>query len=324
MVHGATGGGRKRDYDMMPELEIGFCRRIIPSSQKLHDISYSALPDGSLAILRARTDFLTIWQNNLKKGLQGKSLSVEGERGFLFIYDGLMEWPVLELPLESPFPLMDQNNEGRWIFAGSDARYRSHNACILSSSGKLLQHINLGQAVQHVQYDEEDMIWTGYFDQGFYKKLQYAHETFSMTGLLRFNSSGRPVWGTPKPIMDCYALNVFKNTAWVYHHPEFQIIEFSYSGIESVRNTDIRGARAIAVNMPYVLLGSGYGSEFDRVVLVRLDDEKAVTLGQFSLNLREPGKLKLSYFGGRGPFLHFVWDDLWIRLHVEEVRQWFC
>jgi len=306
----------------MYQAELGLYRRILPPLSGLYDIGYSALPDGSLAILRSDRDLLKLWQHNLKKGYQDKKILPDGQKGSLFIYDGAIEWPVFEMPLENPFPLLDRSESGNWVFVDSQPGEHRQNAVIYSVSGQVLHRFSLGRFVQHVQYDRQDMIWAGYFDQGFFRKLHYEQDSITITGLLRFSAYGRPLWGTPDPVMDCYALNVSGDRAWVYDFPDFRIMEVSNSGMENIWQSDIRGARALAVHKSYALLGGGYGDEFDRVALVHLDGKKAKTLGRFSLNLQETEELRISYFGGRGAFLHFVWDNIWIRLHVEEVRQW--
>ena len=309
---------------MMIPFKPYFCKKMLKPPAGLFDVSYSALMNGSLAVLRSDCDVLGHWHHNLEKGFHDKAILGKDAKGFLYISDGDLEWPVMEFPLESPFPLFDRRPNGEWIFVQSRCSFAEENAICYDPSGRVLRRFNVGDAVQHIQSDVNGMLWVGYFDEGFYRNKGWnksgLRSSFDVTGLLQFNSDGQPVWASPVPILDCHALNVAERV-WAYYYPEFEVLEIGSDGIEKTWKTDIQGAKAFAVAGCFALFAGGYGDNYDQVVLVECKNSVVKKLATFKLKFyREKTTcFRPTFFGGRGPLLHLVYDNVWVRLNIHEM-----
>jgi hypothetical protein len=64
-----------------------------------------------------------------------------------------------------PFPLFDGFPDGRWVVASSRAEQEPLGR-ILTSEGREISRLRLGDGIQHLKVDEGARIWVGWFDEG--------------------------------------------------------------------------------------------------------------------------------------------------------------
>lgn len=81
---------------------------------------------------------------------------------------------------------------------------------------------------------------------------------------------------------------------------------------------NLAGTRAIAVKYPHVLAAGGYQEDANRVVLLRLHDRAAETLGEWRLPFEVGYPAQVSLIDGRDDELHVVDGQEWHRWRVSE------
>lgn len=308
-----------------PFLKPSSHKRLLRPPQGLYDLSYAVLENGLLAILRSDCDALSNWQHNLKSNSSEKPLLFPDAQGFLYLSDGDLEWPVFNFKLETPFPLFDCLPDEFWIFVKPFSRKKEANGVFYDSSGKVQSRVILGNAVEHIQTDQNGSLWLGYFDQGFLQEggwpIDQKDTPKRITGLMRFDKEGKPQWASPKLIMDCYALNCFDNECWVYSYRDFKIAQIKNETIIKEWATDIRGARALACLGSYILLAGGYGEEWNRLTLLELKEAQSIShsRGIYYTPFTEPLFQTPSFIGGRGSALHIIMGHYWTSYNLRDI-----
>lgn len=92
------------------------------------------------------------------------------------------------------------------------------NAAVFTKDGQKINTFTLGDGIEHVQVDDANQIWVGYFDEGVFGNFGWENP-IGTAGLAMFNQSGKKIWeeATGK-IVDCYALNVVNQDEVYYHY----------------------------------------------------------------------------------------------------------
>lgn len=190
--------------------------------------------------------------------------------------------------------------------------YRSPvSSWTFDASGQLIREGSLGDGIQTVLTTPSGQIWVGYFDEGVFG----GGETESH-GLVRFGSGLEPEWlFTEAVIDDCYALNVFGETATAYFYSSFDIAQVrgdtssTWSGAPS-------GAHGLLITGDRCVLVGGYEGRRDTVTHLRLANGEAEVVGQGRAkglpDFSRPHKRIC-----RGPEMHAIVGSDWFRASLD-------
>lgn len=269
----------------------------------MFDVAYAVTAKGMLALLRSDCD---VYGN--------PELAAEA-RGRLSLFDGEMESRAIEVPLESPFLVLDQLPDSQWVIAASRCGAGETNARLLSPQGELIRRFYLGDAIGHLQCDATGAIWVGYFDEGV---------SSDFPGLVRFDTHGQVLWCFDEKatggmyILDCYTLNVSGSNVWTCYYPDFPIVEIGAT--ERLRHwkCPIRGASALAIEDGIALLAGGYDDDRNRLALLDLKATAARIIGEFRFEIPENARGAPSLFQARAETLHVVRQRIWRRTSVSD------
>jgi len=91
-----------------------------------------------------------------------------------------------------------------WLYEGVE-----NTGDVWSSDGILVDHLALGQGIEHVQTSAGSEIWVGYNDEGIFSALEPGLACFDRTGKRTFSFADSIANADHKdvpPIHDCYAL----------------------------------------------------------------------------------------------------------------------
>ncbi|OXM49493.1 hypothetical protein [Amycolatopsis alba] len=238
--------------------------------------------------------------------------------------------PALSATYASVQPLPD----GQVLVVSPRCRWRpegpERNATVYDFTGAVLLEGTLGDGIGHVRTTGRGEIWVGYFDEGVYGNFGWG-ETESppplgASGLTRFSAAMTSEWHFPahgendwSPIDDCYALNVDGDTVWACYYSDFPIVRIHNDTVTAWHN-DVRGAKAIAADGSRIALYGGYGSDRNRLVAGVLSGDRLHVTGEY--RLVQPGGEPLPagvQVVGRGPDLHILVGDEWLRLGLEDI-----
>ena len=207
------------------------------------------------------------------------------------------------------------------------------NGAIHDGCGRELARLALGDGVEDVQVTASGAIWVSYFDDGTtgdfgsygWGRLSPAEwiEPIGGAGLVRFDRGGRFCYQRKAPApaesaIDCFALNVIGEDAWVSYHPRFPLVHVSGDVARAWRTGSI-AADAIAVSGSRVALYVSYGR--------RRHTCRLGALGEDTVSFEEPESAKLDDGGnpsgihivsGRGASLHAVTEGAWYRFELDE------
>jgi hypothetical protein len=231
--------------------------------------------------------------------------------------------------IESPgFPVLDRLADGRWLLAEARAEPRSDNGRLLTEGGRETGRFIAGDGIQDVACAPDGSFWISYFDEGIFGGGEDAEGNWpiSSAGLAHFTPAGQPDWRfnsnrhSDYSIADCYALSLTGNVAWLCPYMDFPIIRVENGSTKFWRN-EVAGARAIAVEGNHVLLAGGYGHESDRITLLRLEENRAVNLGEARLPIADPMVLRREK--GMNGVMHVIHAGQWTRIRVEEAATRF-
>jgi len=290
-------------------------------------MSYAILRDGSLGILATSVDLRREWRFSEDGELVGRpfELASTAEAQF-FIFDGERLTSEATFPLRYPFIAFDRFPDGRWLAAGARASEMG-NARLLASDGKELGRVHIGDGIMHVKIDEAGLIWVGWFDEGVFGndgwKVEGHEWPPSSYGLAAFDAEGNLVaYARDAPphehIADCYALNVIGNTAWACTDTDFSILRCSASEGSKWWLSKLSGVRALAVQMPHVLAAGGYSEDSNKVVLVKLGKDGAMSIQEWRLPFQAGYPHRVDFIDGRNTELHIVNDGTWYRWQIDD------
>lgn len=308
-------------------------------------VTAAVLADGKLALLATNVDLA----NALRYDSNGLELGTPTEvvvraEGRLWRFDGntLVDGPTFRL--ETPFPVVDRFDDGRWLVVASRSEGEP-NARVLAPDGQLLARFMLGDGIEHVGVDRHDRIWVGWFDEGI-----FGNDTWrvpgeewppSSRGVGLFSADGT-YQGLPTfpdnagTFADCYALNVLDDGAWACPYVDFPLIHVQADRPLRWWSNEVAGPKALAVLEDHALLAGGYGADANRLALVTLDGEGngcgAKTTATWRLPLAprrqqgdEPSDLAARHpwqhptlLAGRADMIHLVQRESWHRWRVSD------
>jgi hypothetical protein len=289
------------------------------------DYDYVVLFDGRLAILRTDWDYRAA-QRRWVAAFQSNDTSVPmpsmaGRHLQVSVFDGRTD--EIRFVIESPnFPVLHMLADGRWMLAEGRAEPRSHNGRLLAASGRETARFIAGDGIQDVACAPDGSFWISYFDEGIFGGDQGPDGRWpiSSAGLAHFTPAGAPDWRFNDDqqghrVDDCYALTLKGNAVWLCPYMDFPIIRVENGRTQSWRN-EVNGARAIAVSGDHVLLAGGYGQDTDRIVLLRLEDDHAVKVGETRLPLIDRYAMRREV--GVNGVLHVIQEGQWTRIGVAD------
>jgi hypothetical protein len=304
---------------------------ILPAPEKLvlppipdgwHLLSLKVLSGARLAMVGADTDLHAAWQSDRAEKTVGEVFRLATRatgRMWVFQEGQLIEG--ISFPLLEPFPTLEQFPDGRWLIANTRSRGQG-NGRIFGANGLEERRIELGDGIGHIKIDDQQRIWVGWFDEGVFGNdnwrlpgLKWAPSAY---GIAAFDDRGTLLThATLESIADCYALNVVADEAWACTYTDFPIWQMR-DGRERTWSTNLRGTSAIAVKYPHVLAAGGYQVEANRIVLLRLEQHTARSLGEWRLPFEMGSTSEVRMIDGRDDELHIVEGQQWHRWRVTD------
>ena len=291
------------------------------------DCDYAVLRDGTLGLLRTRTDMhaeFAAWLSSASgRGESGAPPRLNGPVRLSAFEEG-GERDAIEVPRGGH---VDRLVDERWLVVSARATAGENNAHVYTAGGAVAGTFALGDGIEHVRCAPDGTIWVGYFDEGvFAGSNKDGSWPVSSAGVARFSSDGSELWrfGTKENgfavdgvgVADCYALTLADDTAWFCSYTDFPIVRVEHGTVRHWRN-DVSGAKALAVDGDHVVLAGGYGDEAGRIALLRLGDEDAEQIGTTSIQV---DRTRAHLLVGRGATLHVVGGGTWTRLDVATLR----
>ena len=299
-------------------------------------LGYTILVDGVLAVIGTDVDLASEWlrirgaPQELNPPSEIRELAASGAAQIWTLGSaGWAEGPTF--PLDTPFPIIDRFDDGRWLVVGARTRVGT-NARVLSEDGDVLDRFMLGDGIGHAVIDQFSRIWVGWFDEGIFGNDEWRVPGLdwppSANGVACFAEDGAlvdlPEWPTEAgSIGDCYALNAVGDGSWSCTYVDFPLVHrVPGNPVRWWRNT-LAGASALATSGAHVLLAGGYGSEADRLTLLAVDGigqgEDARAIARWGLPLRERARAEEgepawehpTLLVGRGDAIHLIEGDVW-------------
>jgi hypothetical protein len=285
-----------------------------------HVLDFSVLAGSRLAVIGVNADLRGAWRSDREAKTLGEVRRLAAKAtARVWIFDGNDLFEGGQFPLLEPFPIVEQFPDGRWLVTNSRSRGQG-NARMYGADGTEERHIELGDGIEHIKIDDHQRIWVGWFDEGVmgnrHWRLPGLRFPPSAYGIAAFDERGVLIkHAASLAITDCYALNVSRDTAWACTYTDFPIRQITIER-ELAWPTNLSGTRALAVSYPHVLAASGYKDAANRVVLLRLDDQRVGSLGEWRLPFGVD--YPASMLDGREDELHVVCDRQWLRWRVRE------
>jgi hypothetical protein len=214
------------------------------------------------------------------------------------------------------------------LIVGARCRWRPDhpdaNAVVFNSDGSVARRAVLGDGIGHVLATESGRIWVGYFDEGIFGNYGWGGPgpvPLGAPGIVRYAADLQPEWrypgsGEAEPIDDCYALNVFGETAWATYYSHFPVVRIAEDTVRSWPGTRA-AAHALMVDGSRCALVGGYREDGDRLLVGDLDrghfrPHRLTLPGARAL----PDSLRLI---ARGADLHVFAEATWYRLHLDDL-----
>lgn len=287
-----------------------------------HVLSFKVLAGPRLAIVGVDADLHAAWQSDRAQKTVGEAwrLAQRSKAKIWWVQDDqLIEG--IQFALLQQFPIIEQFPDGRWLVANARSDGQG-NTRVFGADGAERQRFELGDGIEHIKIDDEGRIWVGWFDEGVFGndswRLPGLKWAPSAHGIAAFDDRGALLThATLQSIADCYTLNVIGAEAWACTYTDFPLWQMN-NGAERVWRTDLAGTRAIAVKQPHVLAAGGYQENANRVVLLKLHERAAETLGEWRLPFEVGYPAQVSLIDGRGDELHVVHGQEWHRWRVSE------
>jgi hypothetical protein len=226
---------------------------------------------------------------------------------------------VLEAPTSLAVTHVQPLPDGKILIACARTR-ETDNAEVWTGNGHREHAGLIGDAIEHLLATPCGAIWAGYFDEGIFGTMPAAH------GLVRFTPDLAIDWAYPQrelpDIDDCYALNVFGETASLCAYSEFHLITVTGDQARDHGQLPRRGARRLLIAGERAALIGGYGPEYDLITPLRITPTGVISEGAQS-RLVQPDGLEVPRGRAfcRGPELHFFPGDsaAWYRLGLDDI-----
>lgn len=195
------------------------------------------------------------------------------------------------------------------------------NAEVWAGDGHRLAAGMIGDAIEQLLTTPGGAIWASYFDEGICGTTPASH------GLVRFTPDLGVSWAYPqheKPgIDDCYALNVFGESASICAYPAFHLITVTDGLARDHGQSPVRGAHRLLIAGERAAVIGGYGPEYDLITPLRITPSSLIQDGR-QRRLVQPDGLEIppGHSFCRGPDLHFFPDydaAAWYRLCLDDI-----
>jgi hypothetical protein len=238
---------------------------------------------------------------------------------------------ILEVEATLLQPRVDILPEGEILVVGKYCKRLANgdqelNALVYSSDGRIKRRFSLGDGVEDLQISSEGKVWVSYFDDGTtgdYGARGWGRlspdtwvDPIGVRGLACYDCAGNRLLSFEPPgdlpaVVDCYALNVVDESAWICYHPEFSLVRVEPGGPVDAWGTDLSNIDAVAVNGLRVLLYASVGAASGRSWVASLSDGVLSEVQQIETRLPEGRPQRVT---GRGPFLNLFGESGWSRL----------
>lgn len=183
-----------------------------------------------------------------------------------------------------------------------------------SPSGQVTAEGTLGDGIQSVLTTPTGDIWVSYFDEGVYGGGPLAQH-----GLVRFGPDLSPLWlyrygASHGEIDDCYALNVFGETAVAYFYRDFNIVQVRGETLSSWTGAP-RGATGLLISGDRCVLIGGYEEASDGISNLRLTSAGAELESRGEI-AGLPARGRVSELICRGADAHVIVGTDWFRATI--------
>lgn len=234
-------------------------------------------------------------------------------------------------------PHVQPTPEGRLLIVDGNSRRGSdggaeENAVVFDAAGRASEGFVVGDGVEDVQLSSDGSVWVSYSNSGVsgdYGSWGWGRisqelwiDPVGYPGLVRFGLDGTSLLEFMPPrgflaVSDCFALNAWRDCAWISYHPGFPIVRVHRSAASRAWASDLGPVTSLAVAADRVLLHQRIQGRSDRAWLATLDGGSLARIERLDLDLE--GRLPLEaarWVRGRGPFLSAFTDTGWYRLQV--------
>ncbi len=160
------------------------------------------------------------------------------------------------------------------------------NALIINRNGEVLNQFTLGDGIQDIKIEKEEIIWTSYFDEGVFGNYGWI-EPLGASGLRSWSLEGEPIYEYDAEdydysISDCYAFNIDENSRkWFYFYTEFYLCELSGEQ-KKYYTLDVGGASVLAIDRDCIITDCGYQKR-DQFALHRRNEDNYQIVETFKI-----------------------------------------
>ncbi|MEO0425134.1 MAG: hypothetical protein AAF184_22555 [Pseudomonadota bacterium] len=240
-----------------------------------------------------------------------------------------------DLPaLDITFPMVDVFPDGHIILAGARSSWRAPddvdlNGAIVSPSGELVRRILLGDGIQHLAVDRLGRIWVGYFDEGICGNFGWGGpgpDPVGASGLVCFAPDGSRLWefpfaSEPEVIDDCYAMNVFGDSAYFYFYSDFSLCHAASDHTLQYWQTGLSGCSELAVLNDWAMFNGQYDDPPNTIYSLTLATGAAPRARKGVLRLPDGDRSAEIGWIGRGDSLNVVKDGVWCSARLRDLRE---
>jgi len=220
-------------------------------------------------------------------------------------------------------PCVQQLPDGRVLVVGPRCtligRSPEQNAEFHDPAAGDVRRAVFGDGIADVQVDGAGRIWVSYFDEGVFGNNGWGEgrPPIGAGGLLRFADDGSKVWELgDHAFVDCYAMNVASDGAWVCPYNSFDIIHARPDGPPRYWSNTVRGASGIVVAGDHVVLLGSYELPWTHGSIIRLHADGRSTVAGTMQIACDPANVKLA--GCRGSRVYGLCGDVW---HVGDIAE---
>lgn len=217
------------------------------------------------------------------------------------------------------FPVVEELTDSRKLIVSTRCDVGDRNAVVFDRDGGRTGDFAVGDGVRWVHAAASGDIWVGYFDEGI-----FGRHPISGPGIVRFGLDGEITYRfEPLPgrdiIADCYAMCTDGDLLWAYYYSDFAVVRIAVDGSIRMWETELPGARALAVHDGRVLLYGGYWEARHDVHLGTLGDETLTGVRQVQIVDDRGERLEADQVVGRGGHLHILRGTVWWRIDLNAV-----
>jgi len=239
-------------------------------------------------------------------------------------------------PIESLFlaaPRVRRLPDDRILVVGNTCVWRAsgpdRNAVVYDEHGHLDAEETWGDDIFHLAVARDGTVWVGYGSMAIWGTSNGWGDPGpappGWRGVIRYEPDAlQPIWHYPQAsawgnIDCCYALNVAGDGTWIYYYRNFPIVRITDRGLTGWHNDQVKGAKALAVNDPYIALYGGYTADADVLTVGTLNDDRLEILHQYRVVMPDGTPVDQPTMIGRGATLHTVIGNDWLQLSLTDM-----